>query len=159
VRNHSFSQLAASQANALAVVIELESLWENVPVMAAQVDANEGWRLLSAKQRAFDAYHTHRVAYNRQYQPAYHGERPVATPSRLGAWCRKMAALYRRLDHAECPVQLLKKAYRFADQLAARFNTSPCLRALAHTNTADAVAALGSIADWCDGLFPAKIPA
>src|SRR5207248_10828513 len=45
--------LTAAQANALAAVIELESLWENIPPAAAQTSASEGWRGLNAKQRAF----------------------------------------------------------------------------------------------------------
>jgi hypothetical protein len=158
VENTSFTHLTAAQADALAVVVELESLWENVPSAAAQTSASEGWRGLNAKQRAFDAYHSHLVAYNRQYRPSHFGERPATTPSRLGAWCRKMAQLYGRVDRAECPVALLEKVHRYADRLAVRLNATPCVRGTPQTSTADAVADLGAVAEWCDGLVVTATP-
>ena len=68
------SQLDAAQANALAAVVELESGWENIPV-AGGGSPGESLRGLTAKQRAFDTYRDGLMAYNRQFQPAYHGER------------------------------------------------------------------------------------
>jgi len=68
-----FAQLSAPQANALAAVLELEAVWENVPVAAAGTTTGELLRGLTAKQRAFDAYRAQQLAYNRQFRPAHHG--------------------------------------------------------------------------------------
>jgi hypothetical protein len=149
----------AAQANALAAVIELESVWENLPSAAATASASEGWKGLNAKQRAFDAYQALVAAYNREFRPPHHGERPATTPVRLGAWCRRIAQIYGQADRSACPVQLLEKVHRCASRLAARLGAAPCPRVTAPVTTGDAVAELGRVADWCDGLGAARIPA
>jgi hypothetical protein len=151
----SFDRLPSDQANALAALIELEAFWENVPVTAAGALPSESLRGLTAKQRAFDAYHASLVAYNRRYGVAYHGERPAATPKRLGAWCRRLAALYRRADQADCSIQLLEKAHRCADRVAAQMAVTACPRAASASGPSDVAADLGSIADWCERLSAA----
>jgi len=142
----------AAQAEALALLVELEAHWQNVPVAAAQRSAREGLFGLRAKQRAFDAYHARLVAYNQRYRPAHEAERPLSSPARLAAWCRAMSGLYRRAARAECPVHLLEKAYRCADRLGARLAADFIRRPPPVTTTADAVTGLGAIADWCDAL-------
>jgi hypothetical protein len=142
------AHLSPAQANALAAVIELEAVWENVPATAAGASPADAHRSLTAKQRAFDAY-------NREYRADYHGERPATTPKRLGAWCRRLAALYRQADRTPCPVQVLDKAHRCADRLAARLSVVACPRA----GSGDAATELGTIADWCERLRPGPIAA
>jgi hypothetical protein len=155
VDHPSFDRLSSDQANALAAVIELEAFWENVPVTAVGALPRESLRGLTAKQRAFDAYHAGLVAYNRRYGVAYHGERPGATPKRLGAWCRRLAALYRRADQADCSVQVLEKAHRCVDRIATRLAATACPRAASASCPSDVSADLGSIADWCERLSTA----
>ena len=150
------SNLTTAQANALAALVELESRWENIPVAAGAASPGESLRGLTAKQRAFDTYRDGLVAYNRQFRPAHHGERPATTPKRLGGWCRKMAGLYRRADGAVCPVQLLVKVHRCAGRLATRLGATPFPETTAPANVAAAVADLGSVADWCERLAGAQ---
>jgi hypothetical protein len=154
-----FTQLPAVQADALAAVVELEALWENIPAAAAGASPGEALRGLTAKQRAFDAYRAGLIEYNRRYGAAYHGERPATTSKRLGAWCRRLAALYLRANQTGCPVQVLEKAHRAADRLATRLGTAPCSRPAAPASAADAVADLQEVAGWCDGLAAGRISA
>jgi hypothetical protein len=149
------AQLSSGEANALAAIIELEAAWENVPATVAGASPGDSLRSLTAKQRAFDAYRAGLVAYNRHYRADYRGERPATTPKRLGAWCRRLAELYRRADRTACPVQVLEKAHRCADRFADRLAVVACPRAA----TGDSAADLGSIADWCDRLAAGPIAA
>jgi hypothetical protein len=151
------AHLSPAQANSLAAIIELEAVWENIPAVAAGASSGDALRGLTAKQRAFDAYRASLVAYNREYRADYHGERPATTPKRLGAWCRRLAGLYRRADGAVCPVQVLEKAHRCADRLAARLGVAACSRLAPASG--DAATDLGSIADWCEGLGTGPIAA
>lgn len=154
----SFAELPTVQATALAAVVELEAAWENIPVPPVGAPPGESLRGLTAKQRAFDAYHVGLVEYNRRYGTTYRGERPATTPGRLAGWCRKLANLYRRASGDACPAEVLDKVHRCADRLAARLAATMCPRPAAHANAADAVADLRSIADWCDGLAAPRIP-
>src|SRR5207248_1845551 len=109
--------LDPAQAEALALVVELEAQWENMPKGASRDDASATVQNLHAKQKAYNSYHAKLVAYNRRYRPAHEGERLVNTPIRFGIWCRKLLDLYLRLEHnaqAKCPVHLLEKTYRCA---------------------------------------------
>jgi hypothetical protein len=141
----------ASQTDALARLIELEARWSNVPVAVPTASPSASLAGLVAKQKAFDAYHVQLVRYNREYHPAYHGQRPVTTAVRLAAWCRSMADLYGRASRVDCPVNLLEQAHRAADRLGARLNQEPIGRHEANT-TPEAIAGLHSVAEWCDGL-------
>ena len=147
--------LDATQADALAHLVELEARWVNVPLAVATASAKASLAGLVAKQKAFDAYRDQLVAYNQRYRPAYDGLRPVNTAPRLAAWCRKMADLYRRAGGAECPVHLVEQAHRCADRLGARLNRDLFCRPADVTSTADAIERLGAVAEWCDGLVPA----
>jgi hypothetical protein len=153
-----FAEMSAAQATALAAVVELEATWENVPAAAVAASPGESLRDLTAKQRTFDAYRAGLINYNRRFQVDYHGKRPATTCKRLGAWCRKLANLYRRAEGAETPVQMLEKVHRCADRLAARLATAPCRRPEAPTSKADATADLQSVADWCERLSAAQSP-
>ena len=144
-----------AQVDALAHLVELEARWVNVPLAVATTSTKASLAGLVAKQKAFDAYRGELVAYNKRYRPAYDGLRPVNTAARLAAWCRAMADLYRRAGRAECPVHLLEQAHRFADRLGARLNRDVVGRPAAVTSTADAIASLKAVAEWCDGLLPA----
>jgi hypothetical protein len=141
----------ATQADALAILVELEARWETIPVAAATAAPRESMAALVAKQKAFDAYHVQMVAYNRQYHPAYHGQRPATTAVRLAAWCRSMADLYGRAGQVNCPVNVLEQAHRAADRLGVRLNRESLGRQAANT-TPEAIAVLRSVAEWCDGL-------
>jgi hypothetical protein len=148
------TNLDVTQADALAHLVELEARWVNVQSAVATESASASLAGLVAKQKAFDGYHAQLVAYNQRYRPAYHGLRPVNTAVRLAAWCRTMADLYGRAGRAECPVHLLEQAHRCADRLGARLNRDLVCRPAAVTNTAEAIAGLGAVAEWCDGLLP-----
>ena len=143
-----------AQADALAHLVELEARWVSVPVAVATESASVSVAGLVAKQKAFDAYHAGRVAYNQRFRPAYHGQRPVTTAVRLAAWCRTMADLYRRAGRSECPVHILDQAYRCADRLRIRLSRDPVRRPEVVTTTAGAIAGLEAVAAWCDGLLP-----
>jgi hypothetical protein len=152
----NFIDSDAAQADALAHLVELEARWVNVPAAVTTASASASLAGLVAKQKAFDGYHAQLVAYNQRYRPAYHGLRPVNTAVRLAAWCRKMAELYTRAGQAECPVHLLEQAHRNADRLGARLNRDLVCRPAQVASTADAIAGLGAVAEWCDSLlFPA----
>jgi hypothetical protein len=144
----------AAQADALAHLVELEACWANVPLPVVKDSATASLASLVAKQKAFDAYHAHMVAYNQRYRPAYHDLRPICTAVRLAPWCRWMADLYARAGQTECPVQLLEQAHRNVDRLGSRLNRDLVCRPTHVMRTADAIAGLRAIAKWCDGLMP-----
>jgi hypothetical protein len=151
----TFARSDTTQADALAHLIELEAHWVTVPVAVPNASGVGSLAGLVAKQKAFEAYHVQQVAYNQQYRPAYHGQRPVTTAIRLAAWCRTMADLYRRAERAECPVNVLEVAHRCADRLGRRLSCELFIRPANLTTTAEAIAGLEAIAGWCDGLPPA----
>jgi hypothetical protein len=144
----------ATQADALAHLVELEARWTNIPLAAMTDSPGASLAGLVAKQKAFDAYHAKLVAYNRLHRPTYDGQRPVTTPVRLAVWCRKMSELYRHASGAECPVNLLEQAHRCADRLGIRLNRDLVGRPTNVTRTAEAIAGLEALAAWCDGLTP-----
>src|SRR5262245_51363625 len=99
--------LPLDQAMALAALVELEALWENLPKGDPQDSVKASVQGLRAKQGAYDAYHAKLVAYNRRYRPAHEAEAVATSPVRLGKWCRRMRDLLGRLDHeATCPIHL-----------------------------------------------------
>ena len=146
--------LDASQA-APAQLVDLEARWANLPVAVATESVSASLAGLFAKQKTFDAYQTALVAYNQRYRPAYHGRRSVSTTSRLALWCRSMADLYRRAARAECPTNVLEQAHRCADRLGKRLNRGIVCRPATVRVTADVIAGLTAIAEWCDRLLVA----
>jgi hypothetical protein len=145
----------ATQADALARLVELEAHWLNVPPAVTAGSAAASLAGLVAKQKAFEAYRVGLAEYNRRHRPAYDGLRPANTAARLAAWCRGMADLYRRAGGADCPVHVVEQAHRGADRLGARLNQAAPGRPAVAT-TADAITALTAVADWCDGLAAGK---
>jgi hypothetical protein len=148
------ANLGPTQADALAILLELEAHWMNVPTAVTTESARAMLAGLVAKQKAFDAYRAQLVAYNQRFRPTYDGLRPVGTPARLAAWCRTMADVYQRAGHAECPVDLLEQVHRCADRLSARLKRDRFCRPAPLKTTADAIAAFSTVAEWCDTLLP-----
>ena len=68
------------QAVELAQLVELEARWENLPHASTN-----STRELVAKQSAYEAYRSRRVAYHRQYAHP-HPRVPGPTPLRPGGW-------------------------------------------------------------------------
>jgi hypothetical protein len=79
-------------------------------------------------QKAYEAFHSKLVLYNKLYTPAHVPELLLNTPSRLAVWCRKMRELYLEVEHdpqIPCPVHLVQKAYRWAERMSVRMNKDP----------------------------------
>jgi hypothetical protein len=130
----------------LADLLEAEAHWRNLPPAVSPDSAPA----LLAKQKAYAAFKSLQVAYNRRYDPAHRCLRAESTATRLAAWCRRMVDLYRRADNATCPTELVKWIGRWADRVADRCGRElvdlPFVRC-----TADAVTWFEGVAGWCDG--------
>ena len=148
--------LEPAQAAELSLLVELEARWENLrkhparePVPGAATEDLRGI------QQAYEAFRAKLAAYDRRYKPAHVPELLLNTPSRLGRWCRAMRDLYLRVEHdakARCPVQLLEKAYRWADRVGARVNKGRVSRPSPPATIRDAIRALEALGRWCDDL-------
>jgi hypothetical protein len=138
------------QAAELSLLVDLEARWENL----RKLNLGHSHQALKARQKAYDAFRSKLVAYNRRYTPPHVPELLLNTPLRLALWCRKMRDLYRQVEHipqGHCPVHLLEKAYRCADHLATRLHTGPASRPAALPGTShDTAGALEALAQWCD---------
>ena len=147
-----------AQAEALARLVEVEALWENMPPAGTRnKEAPGSVRNLRDKQKAFDSYRAHLVAYNRRYDPAYEAEWAANTPARLAAWCRRMRDLFQRIPDTEpCPVHLMDKVYRRADRIGVRLAKEPVGRTTPLEHVRDAIHDLGAVAEWCDALSVAN---
>ena len=146
--------LSPAQAVELALLVDLEACWENLRLTTGG-DPAPGTTLsdLQGRQKAYDAYRARLVAYNSRYSPAHVPELLLNTPSRLGAWCRKMRDLYLRVEHdpkVHCPAHLLEKAYRRADRIGVRLNRGPIHRAPPPAGIRDAVEQLEALFRWCE---------
>jgi hypothetical protein len=152
--------LGPAQAAELSLLVDLEALWENLRKPATQPD---GLTLkdLSAKQKAYDAFRSSLAAYNKKYSPAHVSDLLLNTPTRLGIWCRTMRNLYLQIEpdpRGHCPVHLLEKAYRWADQIAARRNLDLFSRTPPPATITDAIKDLDAVAQWCDDLVGVAQP-
>jgi hypothetical protein len=144
--------LDPAQATELALLVDLEARWENLrehspPRAKVEISLKD----LSAKQKAYDAFRVRLAAYNKRYKPAHVPELLLNTPRRLGVWCRAMRNLYLQVGHdalVPCPVSLLDKAYRWADQIGVRTAKSLVSR----TTMGDAIRDLEALVRWCEGL-------
>jgi hypothetical protein len=138
------------QAAELSLLVDLEACWENL----RKLNLGHSHQALKARQKAYDAFRSKLVAYNRRYMPTHVTELLLNTPLRLALWCRKMRDLYRQVEHipqGHCPVHLLEKAYRCADHLATLLHTGPASRPAALPGTShDTAGALEALAQWCD---------
>jgi hypothetical protein len=149
--------LDPAQATELSLLVDLEACWENLRKPATRdVEVGTARKDLSAKQKAYDAFRIKLVAYNKRYTPAHVPELLLNTPSRLGTWCRKMRNLYAQMEndpHGPCPVHLLEKAYRWADQIGVRMKKSLVSRAAPPATIGDAIKDLEALIQWCDDLI------
>ena len=144
--------LDLAQTGALSLLVDLEARWENL----RKLNLGHSLQALQARQKAYDAFRSKLVAYNRRYTPMHVPELLLNTPLRLALWCRKMRDLYRQVEHlpqGHGPVHLLEKAYRCADHIAMRLHTDPASRPAALPGTShDTARALEALAQWCDAL-------
>lgn len=158
VRETAPRNLSPAQATALAVLVELEARWENMrkgPSPAPQ--AGSSTLLLQGVQKAYDAFHTKLVAYNKQYAPAHVPELLLNTPLRLALWCRTMRDLYRAVEQdpqIPCPVQLLVKAHRWAHRIGVRIHKDAVCRSVSVGTIREAMEDLEGLVQWCEGLLP-----
>jgi hypothetical protein len=155
-------RIEPAQAAAMAQLVELEAQWEALTLAETRGELGLNISHLTAKQKAFDAYHAKVVAYNGRFKPAYEAERLVNTPVRLAMWCRKMQDLYHQVeadDRVRCPVHLLAKAYRCADRIGIRLNREPVSRSTPAADITTAIDNLATVAKWCQELVPAPVPA
>ena len=156
MKEASVRPLAPAQATELALLVDLEARWENLrktPSQTAQAGATT--QDLHVKQKAYDAFRTQLMAYNKQYTPAHVPELLLNTPSRLGIWCRTMRDLYLLVEQdpkGHCPVSLLEKAYRWADHVGARMNKDRVNRSTPPGNIQTAIRDLEALGQWCDDL-------
>jgi hypothetical protein len=144
------------QATALALLVECEACWENLRHGPPAGATEPGLR---GRQRAYDAFHGRLVAYNRRYAPAHVPELLLNTPARLGKWCRAMRDLHLRAEQSgsvPCPVELLEKAYRWADRIGLRMNPGRGGRAGPPTTLQEAIRDLESLGRRCDDLIGAR---
>jgi hypothetical protein len=148
--------LDAVQATELSLLVDLEACWENLREHSPrQADVGIARKDLSAKQKAYDAFRGRLAAYNKRYKPAHVPELLLNTPRRLGAWCRAMRDLYLQVGHdalVPCPVNLLDKAYRWADLISARIDKSIVSRTTPPATIGDAIRELEALVRWCEAL-------
>jgi hypothetical protein len=152
--------LNPAQAAELSLLVDLEALWENLRKPATQ-PGGLTLKDLSAKQKAYDAFRSSLAAYNKKYAPAHVSDLLLNTPTRLGIWCRTMRNLYLQIEpdpRGHCPVHLLEKAYRWADQIAARRNLDLFSRTPLPATITDAIKDLDAVAQWCDDLLGVANP-
>jgi hypothetical protein len=147
---------ASAQASELALLVELEARWENLRMAPSRSrEAGSVTHGLTGIQKAYDAFHSKLVAYNKRFTPDHVPELLLNNPSRLGRWCRAMRDLYLAVEHDpqfHCPVQLLEKADRCAQRLSARLNKD-CAGPCGPPRTVRAaIERLGALAQWCADL-------
>jgi hypothetical protein len=156
VYNVPLGPVTPTQAADLAVLVDAEARWENLRKAAPP---GPGLHDLHARQKAYDAFHAKLVAYNRRYTPPHAPELLLNTPKRLALWCRRMRDLFAQVGPAPggpCPVHLVEKAYRWADQVATHRGQAPAVRPPAPpASVREAIDALEAVARWCDALMPA----
>jgi hypothetical protein len=148
--------LDPAQAAELARLVDLEAHWENLrkgppPGPGAMPLTHD----LKARQKAYEAFHDKLRAYNKRYTPAHVPELLLNTPVRLAAWCRTMRDLYRQVEHVppgHCPVNLLKKAQRWADRVADRLNQNRIGPSTPPSTIGAVIRDLDALIEWCDSL-------
>ena len=148
--------LDSTQAAELGLLVDLEAHWENLRKHASQDgEKASGLQELQGRQKAYDAFQGKLVAYNKRYTPAHVPELLLNNASRLRAWCWRMRDLYLRVEHdprGRCPVHLLEKAYRWADQVGVRMNKGLVRRSARPGTIRAAIAELEALVQWCDDL-------
>jgi hypothetical protein len=142
------------QAAELTWLVDLEARWENLRHDRARArQAQAPTDDLLEMQKAYDAFRSKLNAYNKLYEPAHVPELLLNTPARLGKWCRAMSEVYACVENdpqGHCPTALLKKAYRYADQVAARLSTDPFPPPSATADIQGTIYYLNALSQWCD---------
>jgi hypothetical protein len=156
IREAAARNLAPGQATELSLLVELEARWENLrnaPSRSREVGPVT--QDLTGIQKAYEAFRSKLLAYNKRFTPAHVPELLLNNPSRLGRWCRAMQDLYLEVEHhpqTHCPVHLLEKAYRCAQRMSVRLNKD-CLSPSAPPGTIRAaIESLEALVRWCDAL-------
>jgi hypothetical protein len=143
------------QGAELTWLVDLEARWENSLHDSRRTRGTQAaTRDLHELQKAYEAFRSRLQAYNRRYASAHVTELLLNTPARLGKWCRAMRNLYLRVrddPKCHCPTSLMEKAYRWADQLAARLCIDPFSRQPAPADIEATVQQLNALSEWCDG--------
>src|SRR5258707_5439965 len=97
MREAASGTLPAAQAAELALLVDLEARWENLRKTPAP-DGTTATLDLVDRQKSYETFRTKLVAYNDRHTPAHVPELLLNTPSRLGAWCRRMRDLYLQVE-------------------------------------------------------------
>jgi hypothetical protein len=144
--------LSPDQAADLARVMESQACWENLrddPTAGGAEGA-----ALRERQRRYDAFRAALAAYTARHRGADLPELTLNSPERVGTWCRAVRAVCRRAGpDAEAPTQVVGKAYRLADRIAARLKVAPVARDGDRPGEMDgAIRGLEEVIAWCDGL-------
>jgi hypothetical protein len=142
------------QAAELTWLVELEARWENLRhgrerARQPQTPKDD----LREIQKAYDAFRSKLNAYNKLYEPVHVPELLLNTPARLGKWCRAMNEIYACVENdpqGPCPTALMKKAYRYADQVALKLGTEPCPPPSAPADIQGTIHYLNALSQWCD---------
>jgi hypothetical protein len=156
MKEASVRTLDPAQATELARLVDLEARWENLrktPLQASE--AGDTTQDLHRKQKAYDAFRARLLAYNKLYTPAHVPDLLLNTPPRLGIWCRRMRDLYLILENdpqGHCPVNLLEKAYRWADHVGIRLKKDRLSRSTPPSTIRAAIQDLEALGQWCDDL-------
>ena len=152
----ALKNLNPAQAIDLSLLVELEARWENMRKTPSRTQERESdTQTLAAVQKAYDAFRSKLAAYNKQYAPAHVPELLLNTPSRLAMWCRTMRELNLQVEHdpkAQCPLQLLEKAYRWADRISDRLNKDRVSRPAMPGTIRTAIENLRALVQWCEDL-------
>lgn len=146
----------AAQSIALSLLVDLEAHWENLRACPPKTPGmTPTLKELHQKQRAYEAFFTRLVTYNKEFKPAHVPELLLNKASRLRLWCRRMRDLQIKVQfntEAHYPMHVLEKAYRWADQLADRMKTDRIIRPNPSDNISAAIGELENLAHWCDNL-------
>jgi hypothetical protein len=142
------------QAAELAALVELEACWENLRTAGSRPpEPHATVRELHGKQRAYESFRVKLAGYNKVYAPAHIPELLLNTPARLGGWCRSMRDLFLQVEHdarIQCPVQLIEKAFRRADQLVAKGSEGLVSRPAPPGTIRGAIHELEALRLWCE---------
>jgi hypothetical protein len=154
--------LDPAQVAELALLVDLEARWENLRhTPARDPGVAPTTQDLHGKQKAYEVFRAKLAAYNKRYTPAHVPELLLNTASRLGAWCRRMRDLYVQVapnSAGPCPVHLLEKAYRCADQVAVRMGKERVRRSTLPADIGAALRDLGALCQWCEELARVASP-
>ena len=143
-------RLSAEQATKMVRVLELQASWENRRDDPKRVIGTLDD--LHTLQKTFDAFQTAWRLYSSAYFNARLPESTQTVPDRLLLLCRALRGVFQRAE-GECPVQVMAKMYRLADQIAARMGTEPVGRGRLE-DLAGAVRELDGMIAWCKPLVP-----